>query len=79
MSDFDFSGLTLAELTTLRTNALTALNAILAGGGQSYSMMGRSFTRANLSELARVITAITEAIDLQAGTQTRLGYVNVNL
>lgn len=77
MSELDFSGLPADELTTLRTNALAGLNAIL-NVGQSYSMMGRSFTKANVGELTQIISAITRAIDAAAGTTQRWGFANVN-
>jgi hypothetical protein len=76
--EFDFSGLTVAELTTLRTNALAGLNAIL-NVGQSYSMSGRTFSKANISELSKVIAAINRAIDFAGGTQTNFVCSNLNL
>lgn len=62
--------LTSDELTTLRTNALAGLNAILTSG-QSYSMMGRSFTKANVQQLRELVADITGAIALKAGTMQR--------
>lgn len=75
---FDFSGLTADELTTLRTNALAGLNVIL-NLGQSYTMMGRSFSKANISELSQVIAAINSALEMVNGQRVRFGYANVNL
>jgi hypothetical protein len=79
MAEYDFSGLAVGELTTLRASALAGLNAVL-NVGQSYSMMGRSFSKVNAGELSKIIAAITQAIDAKSGESatSRLGYVNVD-
>lgn len=67
-----FYGLDLATLTTLKTNLVNGLSAI-AVAGQSYSISGRNFTRANMAELAQLIQEVQAAIDRLQGTrQTNL-------
>ena len=73
----DFYGLTAAQLTTLQTNWLACLNAI-AVAGQSYSIAGRQFTRANLKEVSEIIGAIGLALARVNGTRTTQTFANFN-
>jgi hypothetical protein len=61
-----FVGLTAAELATLRAQVLEALVAVL-NVGQSYSIGGRSFTKANLPELKDMLSEINYAQGLLNG------------
>jgi hypothetical protein len=65
-----FFGLPLATLTSLRAQYVTCLESI-AVAGSSYSIAGRSFTRANLSEVSQVIKELTAAIDAASGKRVR--------
>ena len=66
-----FFGLPLATLQALLTNYLACLTAI-AVGGQSYSMGGRSFSKAQLAEVKDTIRELQAAID-DAGASTSTG------
>jgi len=70
MAYSDLMLLTSDELAALRTDALSALRGILTSG-QSYSMMGRSFTKANINQLRELIADITAAQVAQSGTLVR--------
>jgi hypothetical protein len=61
-----FVGLTEAELQTLKTNTLNALNAVLTGH-QAYSRPGFSFTRVTPNELRRNLKEIEYALSLVRG------------
>jgi hypothetical protein len=65
-----FFGLPLATLQSLQTNYIACLEAI-AVAGASYSIAGRSFTRANLGEVSQVIKELTAAISSANGTRVR--------
>jgi hypothetical protein len=56
-----FVGLTLAELTALRASYVEAQTAVAQG--QSYTIAGRSLTRANLGDIAEALAAISYAIN----------------
>ena len=58
-----FVGLPVATLTSIRTKYLECLEAI-AVAGASYSIGGRSFSRANLGEVRDTIEELTYAIKL---------------
>jgi bifunctional pyridoxal-dependent enzyme with beta-cystathionase and maltose regulon repressor activities len=64
-----FYGLDAATLATLKTNWLACVNAI-AVAGQSYSISGRTFTRANLAEASQMLAEVQAAIDRLDGTRT---------
>jgi hypothetical protein len=64
-----------ATLTTLLTQYTECLSAI-ATTGQSYSIAGRTFTRANLSEVTNIIAEIKAAQRKQAGTGTRVTFTD---
>ena len=73
MAKGDFLGLPLATLTSLRDKYITCLEAI-AVAGASYSIAGRSFSRANLGEVRDTIAELTLAIESANGTRIRTTY-----
>ena len=75
MAKGDFVGLPLATLTSLRDKYVTCLEAI-AVAGASYSIAGRSFSRANLGEVRDTIAELTLAIESANGTRIRTTYAN---
>jgi hypothetical protein len=66
-----YYGLDLATVTQIRTEALTAIEAILKTGA-SYSIGGRQLTRANLQELQNTVMECTVAINRLAGPRARI-------
>lgn len=72
-----FFGLDAATLATLKADYVTCLSAI-AVAGQSYSISGRTFTRANLKEVAQLLAEVQAAIDRAAGTRVTAAYANFN-
>ena len=64
-----FYGLDAATLATLKTNYIACLNAI-AMAGQSYSISGRSFTRADIKEVSQMLAEVQAAIDRLNNTST---------
>jgi hypothetical protein len=75
MAKGDFIGLPLATLTSLRDKYVACLEAI-AVAGSSYSIAGRSFSRANLGEVRDTIAELTLAIQVVNGTRIRTTYGN---
>lgn len=73
MARGDFVGLPIATLNSLRSKYIECLEAI-AVAGASYSIAGRSFSRANLSEVREIIAELTLAIESAAGTRIRTTY-----
>ena len=73
MARGDFVGLPVATLNSLRDKYVACLEAI-AVAGASYSIAGRSFSRANLSEVREIIAELTLAIEDAAGTRIRTTY-----
>jgi hypothetical protein len=73
MARGDFIGLPLATLTSLRDKYVTCLEAI-AVAGSSYSIAGRSFSRANLGEVSSTIAELTLAIQSATGQRVRTTY-----
>lgn len=71
-----FAGLDAGTLTTLRAQAVTCLGAILTN--QSYSLNGRTLTRANLAEVKDMVGQLTAALDLANGTTTEATFVQFN-
>jgi hypothetical protein len=65
-----FFGLPLANLQSLQTQFIACLEAI-AVAGASYSIAGRSFTRANLSEVSQTIKELQAAIANANGTRVK--------
>ena len=68
MAKGSFVGLPSASLISLRTKYLECLEAI-AVAGASYSIAGRSFSRANLGEVRDTIEELSYAIKLADGTR----------
>lgn len=66
LSDNAFVGLTSPQLATLQAAYLQCLTDI-ATAGQSYTM-GRTFTRANLSEVRKTLSEINNAIRFTSGS-----------
>lgn len=65
-----FVGLDSATLATMKTEWLACLSAI-ATAHQSYTIAGRTFTRANLTEVSRMVREITYAQELAGGDAVR--------
>ncbi len=65
-----FFGLPLATLQELQTDFIACLKAI-AIAGASYSIAGRSFTRANLAEVSQTIKELQAAIDSASGNRVK--------
>lgn len=76
-----FSGeltfLDLATLQTLQGQYVACLTAI-AQGNQSYSIAGRSFTRADLVEVRKTLGEISYAIQFKTGTIQRQTYADMS-
>lgn len=70
-----FFGLDATTLATLKTNWLECVNAI-AVAGQSYSIAGRTFTRADLAEAAQMLAEVQAAIDRLNNTAVTQVYPN---
>ncbi len=68
-----FYGLPANVLTSMLTTFTTALTAV-ATTGQSYSIAGRTFTRANLTELSNMIAEIQAALNRANGTAVNQTY-----
>jgi hypothetical protein len=75
-TDNPFEGLDLATLATLKTETLAAIRAVLVNS--SYSLNGKSVTRADLSRLNVMLGQIVAAIDYQNGTSADVTYVSFN-
>jgi len=73
MASGSFVGLPLATLNSLRTKYLECLEAI-AVAGASYSIAGRSFSRANLTEVRNTVEELTYAIKLADGSRVLTTY-----
>jgi len=69
---FGLDSATLAQLLTDYQNALTAV----ATTGQSYSIGGRTFTRADLSEIGQMIAEIKAAQNKASGTRVTKIYTD---
>jgi hypothetical protein len=65
-----FFGLPLAVLQELQTDFTACLKAI-AVAGSSYSIAGRSFTRANLAEVSQTLKELQAAIDSVSGNRVK--------
>ena len=73
MAQGSFVGLPVATLTSLRDKYVSCLEAI-AVAGVSYSIGGRSFSRANLGEVRDTIEELTYAIKLADGSRVLTTY-----
>jgi hypothetical protein len=72
-----FIHLDLATLQTMQTQWQACLAAI-ATAHQSYSIAGRSFTRANLMEVSEMVAELAYAIGLKGGTIQRVVYSDMS-
>jgi hypothetical protein len=66
LSDNPFIGLPLATLTQMQTDWLQCLSD-LAKAGQTYTMGGRTMTRANLPEIRTTLSELRIAISNASG------------
>ena len=72
-----FFGLDAATLATMLTEWQACLSGI-AVAGQSYTISGRQFNRANLAEVAQMVMEINAAIAYINGTRTTQVYARFN-
>jgi len=75
-NDNPFQDLDAATLQTLKTKTLDAIQAVLLNS--SYSLNGKSVTRADLTALNRMLGEIMSAIDVVAGNTTDVTFVSFN-
>jgi hypothetical protein len=75
-NDNPFADLDSATLQTLKTKTLDAIQAVLLNS--SYSLNGKSVTRADLSALNRMLGQITAALDIVAGNAPDVTFVSFN-
>lgn len=68
-----FYGLDAATLTAMQSQWQACLAAI-ATAGQNYSIAGRTFTRANLAEVAQMLAEVNSALQRANGTRTTQTY-----
>lgn len=68
-----FWGMDAATLTLMQTQWQACLAAI-ATAGQNYSIAGRTFTRANLAEVAQMLAEINSALSRANGGRTTQTY-----
>jgi len=76
MLDNPFLGLDVATLTTLKSKTLDAIQAVLLN--QSYSLNGKSVSRADLAQLNQMVGTIVDAIDYNSGASTDTTFVSFN-
>lgn len=72
-----FFGLPVTTLQTMLTNYLNVLTGI-STAGQSYSLGGRTFTRAQLAEVRQTIQELQAAIDRANGVRNTFTFANMN-
>lgn len=72
--DNPFIGLDSATLTTLKSEAVACLSAILKN--QSYSLNGRNLTRANLNDVKGMLGQLQAALDIANGVSAQTTYVS---
>jgi len=75
MARSDFYGLPVATLEELRDEYVAAIKAV-ATNGVSYSIGGRSLSRANLTEMRTTLGDITAALDRASGSRRRTLYAD---
>jgi hypothetical protein len=75
-NDNPFQDLDSATLQTLKTKTLDAIQAVLLNS--SYSLNGKSVTRADLTALNRMLGQITSALDVVAGNAPDVTFVSFN-
>jgi NTP pyrophosphatase (non-canonical NTP hydrolase) len=69
-----FLGLDAATLTTLKSETLEAVRAVLKN--QSYSLNGKSVSRADLSRLNEMLGQVSNALDLANDDTTTTSFVS---
>jgi hypothetical protein len=72
-----FIHLDLATLQEMQTEWKACLTAI-ATAHQSYSIAGRSFTRADLKQVSEMVSEIAYAIQAKSGGLTRTVYADLS-
>jgi hypothetical protein len=70
-----FFGLPTATLEELRDEYIAAIKAV-AVNGVSYSIGGRSLSRANLTEMKNALSEILSALDRASGNRRRTLYAD---
>ena len=76
MLDNPFLGLDSATLATLKTKTLDAIQAVLLN--QSYSLNGKSVSRADLAQLNNMLGNLQDAINDANGRSTDTTFVSFN-
>ena len=76
MLDNPFYGLDVATLQTLKSKTLDAIQAVLLN--QSYSLNGKSVSRADLAQLNQMLGTIVDAIDYNSGITTDTTFISFN-
>jgi hypothetical protein len=76
MLDNPFLGLDSATLATLKTKTLDAIQAVLLN--QSYSLNGKSVSRADLAQLNNMLGNLQDAINDANGSSTDTTFVSFN-
>ena len=71
-----FFGVEIGTLNALKQSVTNAISAVLLN--QSYSLNGKSVTRANLQDLTQMLGQVQSAIDLYNGNTTNVSYVSFN-
>ena len=71
-----FFGVEIDTLNALKTSVTNAISAVLLN--QSYSLNGKSVTRANLADLTQMLGQVQSAIDLYNNNTTNVSYVSFN-
>ena len=72
-----FFGLPVTTLTTMLNNYIAVLTGI-STAGQSYTLGGRTFNRANLVEVRNTIQELQRAINRANGTSLSFTFANMN-
>jgi len=75
MARSDFFGLPVATLEELRDEYVAAIKAV-ATNGVSYSIGGRSLSRANLTEMRNTLGDIMAALDRSSNRRRRTLYAD---
>ena len=66
-----------ATLATMKTNLIAAHASVLTTG-QSYSIAGRTFTRADLGKISQELAEVSFAQGIQGGTVVTETYVDMS-
>ncbi len=72
-----FFNLDAATLATMQADWLACFHSISIGH-QSYSLAGRTFTRANLEEVSKVLSEISSALEYKRGNLVRKVYADMS-